>query len=72
MSPNFYSGRSPSQEKLDKLIKDHDKDGNGTIGWFTWDWSKKRYFEKVYAIIFGNLRWSIKIKFDDLLKISWN
>ena len=35
MSLNFYSGRSPSQEKLDKLIKDHDKDGNGTIGWFT-------------------------------------
>ena len=44
MSPNFYSGRSPSQEKLDKLINDHDKDGNGTIGWFTWNWSKKALF----------------------------
>lgn len=58
MSPNFYSGRSPSQEKLDKLIKDHDKDGNGTIGWFIWDWSKKRNLRKYtqsYSEIFDDL-----------------
>ena len=31
----LYSGRNPAREELVQLIKEHDKDGNGTIGRFT-------------------------------------
>ena len=45
---NLYSGRSPSREKLDKLINDHDKDGNGTIGRFNSDKVNLRLEQKAY------------------------
>lgn len=31
----IFEGRNPAREELVQLIKEHDKDGNGTIGVFS-------------------------------------
>ena len=44
----IFEGRNPAREELVQLIKEHDKDGNGTIGVVL---SKNWAFETIQILV---------------------